>query len=168
MAAATHDFADVLRRSGLRATAPRLLVLAALADRGTHLSAEAIVMAVRARLRSSAVQTIYNVLSRLTEAGLVRRIEPARSPALYELRVGDNHHHAVCRHCGTITDIDCVVGAAPCLEPSQTNGFLIDEAEVIYWGRCPACVAAPSVASGQVNRTRSVRPQLGDTAQDPE
>jgi Fur family transcriptional regulator, stress-responsive regulator len=145
MAAGTPDLADVLRRAGLRATAPRLLALAALTDGPSHLSAEAIIMAVRTHLRGSAVQTIYNVLNRLTDAGILRRIEPAGSPALYELRVGDNHHHAVCRRCDAIADIDCVVGAAPCLEPSQTDGFLIDEAEVTFWGICSRCRAGGGV-----------------------
>lgn len=168
MAASTHDLADVLRRAGLRVTAPRLTVLAALGGGAAHLSAETLVTAARAHLGDSSAQTIYNVLRRLTEAGVVRRIEPAGSPALYELRVGDNHHHAVCRRCGAIADINCAVGAAPCLEPSQTNGFLIDEAEVNYWGRCPECVAATSVSSGELQRARSVRHQPGDTALDPE
>lgn len=139
MAAGTHELADLLRRAGLRVTAPRLTVLAALGAGAAHLSAETLVAAARAHLGDSSTQTIYNVLRRLTDAGVVRRIEPAGSPALYELRVGDNHHHAVCRRCGTIADINCVVGAAPCLEPSQTNGFLIDEAEVTFWGICLRC-----------------------------
>ncbi|MGD9893712.1 MAG: Fur family transcriptional regulator [Dehalococcoidia bacterium] len=134
-----HDLAAVLRRSSVRVTAPRLSVLAALADGPAHLSAEAIVTAVHARDGHTSSQTVYNVLRTLTDAGLVRRIEPAGSPGLYELRVVDNHHHVVCRRCGTIADITCVVGAAPCLEPSQTYGFAIDEAEITFWGLCPRC-----------------------------
>jgi Fe2+ or Zn2+ uptake regulation protein len=143
-----HDFAAVLRRSGVRVTSPRLSVLAALSDGPTHVSAEAIVSAVRARDGHTSPQTVYNVLHTLTAAGLVRRIEPAGSPGLYELRVADNHHHVVCRRCGAIADITCVVGAAPCLTAADDSGYEIDEAEVIYWGRCPECVAATSVSSG--------------------
>jgi Fur family ferric uptake transcriptional regulator len=134
-----HDLATVLRGAGVRVTAPRLSVLAALADGPSHVSAEAIVAAVRAHVGDTSPQTVYNVLHTLTDAGLVRRIEPAGSPGLYELRVADNHHHVVCRRCGAVGDISCVVGAAPCLEPSQTNGFAIDEAEITFWGLCPRC-----------------------------
>ena len=134
-----QDLAAVLRRAGVRVTAPRLSVLAALADGRSHVRAEAIVAAVRAHVGDTSPQTVYNVLHTLTDAGLVRRIEPAGSPGLYELRVADNHHHVVCRRCGAIADIPCVVGAAPCLEPSQTSGFAIDEAEVTFWGLCPRC-----------------------------
>jgi Fur family ferric uptake transcriptional regulator len=151
-----HDLATILRRAGVRVTAPRLSVLAALADGSAHVSAEAIVAAVRAHVGDTSPQTIYNVLRTLTDAGLVRRIEPAGSPGLYELRVADNHHHVVCRRCGAIADIDCVVGAAPCLEPSQANGFAIDEAEITFWGLCPECGAVPSISPGGLTRTRSV------------
>ena len=134
-----QDLAAILRRAGVRVTAPRLSVLAALADGPSHVSAEAIVAAVRAHVGDTSPQTVYNVLRTLTDAGLVRRIEPAGSPGLYELRVADNHHHVVCRRCGAIADIPCIVGAAPCLEPSQTSGFAIDEAEITFWGLCPRC-----------------------------
>ena len=163
-----HDLAMILRRAGVRVTAPRLSVLAALTDGPSHVSAEAIVTAVRAHVGDTSPQTIYNVLRTLTDAGLIRRIEPAGSPGLYELRVGDNHHHAVCRRCGAIADVDCAVGDRPCLTAVDDSGYEIDEAEVIYWGRCPECVAATSVSSGEVPQTRSVRHLLDDTALDPE
>jgi Fur family ferric uptake transcriptional regulator len=168
MATGMPDYADALRRAGLRVTAPRLTVLAALDAGPGHLSAEALDTAVRAHLGDSSMQTIYNVLRRLTEAGVVRRIEPAGSPTLYELRVGDNHHHAVCRRCGAITDVDCAVGHTPCLTAADDSGYEIDEAEVIYWGQCSACVAATSVSSGEPKRTGSGQHRLGDTALDRE
>ena len=111
---------------------------------------------------------MYNVLRTFTDVGLVRRIEPSGRPGLYELRVGDNHHHIVCRRCDAIADVDCAVGHTPCLTAADDSGYEINEAEVIYWGRCPECVAATSVSSGALERTRSVRHQLGDTALDPE
>jgi Fe2+ or Zn2+ uptake regulation protein len=151
-----NDLAMVLRRAGVRVTAPRVSVLAALSDGPTHVSAEAIVTAVHARDGHTSPQTIYNVLRTLTDAGLVRRIEPAGSPGLYELRVADNHHHVVCRRCGAIADVDCAIGDTPCLTAADGSGYEIDEAEVIFWGRCPACVAATSVSFGEETRTRSV------------
>lgn len=127
-----------LRTVGMRVTAPRLAVLSAV-HHGGHLSADAIAIAARERLGSLSQQAVYDNLHALVEAGLVRRIEPANAPALYEARVGDNHHHLVCRNCGRIEDVDCVVGRRPCLEPSTTHGFQIDEAEVLFWGLCPDC-----------------------------
>ena len=143
------DPASALRRAGLRVTAPRLAVLTALSTGTSHPSADTIVSAVRGHLGDSSAQTVYNVLRTLTDAGLVRRIEPAGRPGLYELRVGDNHHHIVCRHCDAIADVDCAVGATPCLMAADASGFEIDEAEVIYWGRCPACAAAASPSPDQ-------------------
>jgi Fur family ferric uptake transcriptional regulator len=135
-----------LGAAGLRVTAPRLAVLAAIGpDR--HLRVDEVVQSARASLGSVSTQAVYDVLRALTDAGLLRRIEPAGSPALYENRVGDNHHHMICRSCGAIVDVDCVTGAAPCLEPSDPAGFSLDEAEVVFWGTCPACLseqAAPS------------------------
>lgn len=131
--------AAALRRAGLRVTAPRLAVLTALAMGAPHTSVEALVSAVRVRLGDSSAQTVYNVLRTFTDAGLVRRIEPAGRPGLYELRVGDNHHHVVCRRCDAVADVDCVTGAAPCLEPLSAGGFLLDEAEITFWGLCPRC-----------------------------
>lgn len=127
-----------LRSVGMRVTAPRLAVLAAV-HRGGHLSADAIAVVAREHLGSLSQQAVYDNLHALLDAGLVRRIEPANAPALYEARVGDNHHHLVCTHCGRIEDIDCAVGHRPCLEPNETHGFLIVEAEVTFWGLCPTC-----------------------------
>ena len=123
---------------GLRVTKPRLAVLDILA-RGGHLEVDEITRQARSQLDSVSTQAIYDVLGALARAGLARRIEPAGSPALYEGRVNDNHHHVVCRGCGAVADVDCVTGSAPCLEPSAANGFVVDEAEVTFWGLCPAC-----------------------------
>ena len=134
------DPAGALRRVGLRVTASRLAVLGALADGAPHASADALVSGVRERLGDSSAQTVYNVLNTLTSAGLVRRIEPAGQPGLYELRVGDNHHHVICRQCHAVADVTCAVGETPCLTAADDSGYEIDEAEVIFWGRCPACL----------------------------
>ncbi len=128
----------LLRARGLRVTRPRLAVLDILGQ-GGHLEVEEITRQARERLDSVSTQAVYDVLGALARAGLARRIEPAGSPARYEARSGDNHHHIVCRGCGAIADVDCATGAAPCLDPSQTHGFSLDEAEVTYWGLCPAC-----------------------------
>lgn len=130
--------ATLLRAAGLRVTGPRIAVLRALPD-GAHRSVDAVTADARASLGSLSTQAVYDILRVLGSAGLVRRIEPAGSPALFENRAGDNHHHVVCRSCGATTDVDCALGSAPCLEPSQMHGFVLDEAEVTYWGRCPAC-----------------------------
>src|SRR5579872_5316889 len=130
--------ADALRAAGLRVTAIRLAVMDALVRR-PHADADTVIATVRERLGSVSPQAVYNVLAALTDAELARRVEPAGSPARYELRVGDNHHHVVCRRCGRAADVDCAVGEAPCLEPSHTHGFVLDEAEVTFWGLCPQC-----------------------------
>jgi len=135
--------AELLRGHGLRVTRPRLAVLEVLAARG-HFEVEEIATQVRARLDSVSTQAVYDVLAALARVGLARRIEPAGSPARYEGRTGDNHHHVVCRVCGAVGDVDCVVGSAPCLEPSSADGFVIDEAEVTFWGLCGACRAKPA------------------------
>jgi Fur family ferric uptake transcriptional regulator len=127
-----------LRDQGLRVTKPRLAVLEILAE-GGHLEVDDIAARVRIRLDSVSTQAVYDVLGALARAGLARRIEPAGSPARYEARSGDNHHHVVCRACGTIADIDCTVGSAPCLDPDTAVGYEIDEAEVTFWGLCPSC-----------------------------
>ena len=127
-----------LRNAGLRVTASRLAVLSAVAE-GGHLTADQVAADVRGRVGTISTQAVYDVLGALTRAGLTRRIEPAGSPARYETRVGDNHHHVVCRICGAVGDIDCVVGEPPCVFPADSSGYLIDEAEVIFWGLCPAC-----------------------------
>ncbi len=134
------DLPQLLRAAGLRVTRPRLEVLGAVhthphADTGTLLRA------VRAPLPSVSHQAVYDCLRALTTAGLVRAIQPAGSATRYEARVGDNHHHVVCRGCGTMADVDCAVGEAPCLSPEADHGFTLDEAEVVYWGRCPQCLA---------------------------
>ena len=131
-----------LREAGLRATKPRLTVLAVLEDAGTrreHPLVAEIVERTRDRLGDVSTQAVYDCLDALRHAGMVRRVEVAGSPARYEARVGDNHHHLVCRACGSTTDVDCTVGAAPCLQPSDDHGFVLDEAEVIFWGLCPSC-----------------------------
>jgi Fur family ferric uptake transcriptional regulator len=135
----------LVRAAGLRVTRPRVAVLAAVHDH-PHADTETIIDATRAGLGEVSHQAVYDVLRALTVAGLVRRIQPAGSVARYELRVGDNHHHVVCRTCGVIDDVDCAVGEAPCLTASDDYGFAIDEAEVIYWGRCPHCAATMSPA----------------------
>lgn len=137
------DVRELLRRSNLRLTAPRLTVLDVVAGEGRHKDAEFIVRAARHKLGSLSRQAVYDNLNVLVEAGILRRIEPAGRPALYETRVGDNHHHLICRRCHTTVDIDCAVGAKPCLKPSDDHGFVIDEAEVVYWGLCPSCQNAP-------------------------
>jgi Fur family transcriptional regulator, stress-responsive regulator len=131
---------DQLRSRGLRVTRPRLAVLEILAG-GGHLEVEEITALVRERLESVSVQAIYDVLGALARAGLARRIEPAGSAARFEARTGDNHHHVVCRGCGMMADVDCAVGEAPCLDPSASHGFELDEAEVTFWGLCPGCQA---------------------------
>jgi Fur family transcriptional regulator, stress-responsive regulator len=133
------DLADRLHRHGLKATAPRMAVLEAVSALPGHPDADAIAQHARVRLGTLSTQAVYDNLRVLTELGLLRRIEPAGSPARYETRVGDNHHHVVCKRCGAAQDIDCVVGAAPCLEPSSAGGYSIDEAEVTFWGLCPTC-----------------------------
>src|SRR5258708_38805371 len=139
----TAAAAEELRGVGLRVTAARLALLETVRD-GDHLDVEAIASGVRDRIGHISLQAVYDALDALAAAGLVRRIEPAGSPARYEGRVGDNHHHVVCRSCGALTDVACAVGEAPCLTASDDHGFLIDEAEVIYWGLCPGCSTARS------------------------
>jgi Fur family transcriptional regulator, stress-responsive regulator len=137
----TPSFAEELRGAGLRVTAARVALLEALRD-GDHPGVEAIASRVRDRVGHVSLQAVYEALHALTQAGLVRRIEPAGSPARFEGRVGDNHHHIVCRSCGVVADVDCAVGQAPCLTASDDHGFSIDEAEVTYWGLCSSCSAA--------------------------
>ncbi|MER6831361.1 Fur family transcriptional regulator [Streptosporangium sp. NPDC000563] len=134
----TPTTADELRGVGLRVTAARVALLETVRD-GNHLGVEAIASGVRDRVGHISLQAVYEALQALTAAGLLRRIEPAGSPARFEGRVGDNHHHIVCRSCGVVADVDCVVGEAPCLTASDDHGFSIDEAEVIFWGLCPGC-----------------------------
>jgi Fe2+ or Zn2+ uptake regulation protein len=133
------DLADRLRSFGLKATLPRMAVLEAVSALPGHPDADAIASHARGRLGTLSTQAVYDNLRVLTELGLLRRIEPAGSPARYETRVGDNHHHVVCRRCGAAQDVDCVIGMAPCLEPSSVGGFSVDEAEITFWGVCPDC-----------------------------
>ncbi len=136
------DLEQLLREADLRVTRPRVAVLSAVHAQ-PHADTDALIQAVRSALGDVSHQAVYDVLRALTTAGLVRRIEPSGSVARYESRVGDNHHHVVCRTCGVIADVDCAVGDTPCLTASNNQGFAIDEAEVVYWGLCPAC-SAPS------------------------
>ncbi|RNM17180.1 Fur family transcriptional regulator [Nocardioides pocheonensis] len=134
------DPTQALRDAGLRVTGPRIAVLEALSAH-PHADTDTIATAARTALGAVSTQAVYDVLRALSDAGLARRIEPAGSPARFELRVGDNHHHVVCRVCGAIADVDCAVGERPCLDPSDSHGFVIDEAEVTYWGVCPDCTS---------------------------
>jgi Fe2+ or Zn2+ uptake regulation protein len=138
--------ADRLRAAGLRITAPRVAVLEWLADH-PHTTAEQVATGVRERLGSVSTQAVYDVLGAFVNADLVRRIEPTGHPAGFETRTGDNHHHLVCRVCGRTEDVDCVRGAAPCLEPSAAAGFVVEEAEVVFWGRCPDCTSENDCAA---------------------
>jgi Fur family ferric uptake transcriptional regulator len=143
----SSDFERLLRGVGLRVTRPRVAVLGAV-HAYPHADTDSIIGVVRERAGWVSHQAVYDVLRALTDAGLVRRFQPTGSVARYEARVGDNHHHLVCRTCGAIVDVDCAVGYAPCLTPAADWGYEIGEAEVIYWGRCPECLAARSAASG--------------------
>lgn len=134
----TPTTAEELRGAGLRVTAARVALLETVRD-GDHLDVETVAAGVRERVGHISLQAVYEALHALTTAGLVRRIEPPGSPALFEGRVGDNHHHLVCRSCGAVADVDCAVGHTPCLTASDDRGFSVDEAEVIYWGLCPDC-----------------------------
>ena len=137
----TPDDAALLRAASLRVTRPRLAVLSALREH-PHVDTDTVIALVRAELPAVSHQAIYDVLRALTDARLVRRIQPAGALARYETRVGDNHHHVVCRSCGAIADVECAVGHAPCLTAADDHGFVVEEAEVVYWGTCPACSAA--------------------------
>jgi Fur family ferric uptake transcriptional regulator len=140
----------LLRRHGLQVTAQRLAVLRAVTGR-PHSTADDIDKIVRAELGAISRQAVYDALGILTDKGLLRRIQPARSPARYEDRVGDNHHHLICRTCGRMVDVDCAVGSTPCLTAAEDSGYEVDEAEVIYWGRCPECA--------RTHRTKTARQQ---------
>ncbi|HEX4108860.1 MAG TPA: Fur family transcriptional regulator [Solirubrobacteraceae bacterium] len=151
-----RDSAEVLRGHGVQVTAQRLAVLRAVSDR-PHSTVADIDASVRVELGAISTQAVYDALGALTGKGIIRRIQPAGSPARYEDRVGDNHHHLICRACGQMVDVDCAVGETPCLTAADGAGYEIDEAEVIYWGRCPACVAASRA-------TRKRPSQTGGTA----
>jgi len=144
--AATRGHDAALRGQGLHVTAQRLAVLRAVSEQ-PHRTADDIYVVVHAEIGAVSRQAVYDALTVLTERGLLRRIQPARSPARYEDRVDDNHHHLICRSCGRMVDVDCAVGATPCLTAADDSGYEIDEAEVIYWGRCPECVAGAPTPS---------------------
>src|SRR3954470_18533595 len=152
MSATAHQ-RDLLRRSGMPVTAQRLAVLRAVSQR-PHGTADEIGTVVRAELGSISRQAVYDVLAALTDRGLLRRIQPAGSPARYENRVGDNHHHLICRSCGRMVDVDWAVGETPWLTAADDRGYEIDEAEVVYWGRCPECTAASSEHQSKTERPR--------------
>jgi Fe2+ or Zn2+ uptake regulation protein len=146
--------ADSLRAAGLRVTRPRLAVLAEVASH-PHADVETIATGARARLGSLSTQAVYDVVHALTEVGLLRRIEPAGSPTRFEIATGDNHHHLVCRACHRIVDVACATGAAPCLQASDDAGYLVDEAEVTYWGLCAQCRTASAAAEMPMTTTSS-------------
>ena len=146
------DHAELLRQRGIQVTAQRLAVLRAVSAE-PHITADAVAEAVRSEIGAISIQSVYDALSVLVSEGLLRRIQPAGSPARFEDRVGDNHHHLICRVCGRVVDVDCAVGKAPCLTAHDDNGYQIDEAEVAYWGRCPDCVTAGRTTSARQSRT---------------
>jgi Fur family transcriptional regulator, stress-responsive regulator len=137
----TTDPASLLRERGMHVTAQRLAVLRAVSSH-PHCTAEEVAERVRSEIGTISRQAVYDALGILADNGLIRRIQPAGSRALYERRVGDNHHHLICRTCGKTADVDCVVGLAPCLTPADRAGYQVEEAEVIFWGKCPECLAA--------------------------
>ena len=145
------DPTDVLRQRGIQITAQRLAVLRAV-SRQPHITAEAVAQMARSEIGAISLQSVYDALAVLVAEGLIRRIQPAGSPARFEDRVGDNHHHLICRICGRVVDIDCAIGAAPCLEALDHKGYEIDEAEVAYWGRCPDCLAELRARSRKTSR----------------
>lgn len=150
----TTDLSDLLRQRGIQVTAQRLAVLRAVSSE-PHITADAVAEAVRGEIGAISLQSVYDALSVLVTEGLVRRIQPAGSPARFEDRVGDNHHHLICRVCGRVVDVDCAVGKAPCLTAHDDNGYQIDEAEVAYWGRCPDCLGKSTPASRSGSRRRA-------------
>ena len=154
---ATHPV-SLLREHGVHVTAQRLAVLRAVSSH-PHCTADEVAEHARAEIGTISRQAVYDALSILADNGLIRRIQPAGSPALYECRVGDNHHHLICRTCGKTADVDCTVGNAPCLTPADTAGYQIDEAEVIFWGKCPNCLAASHGSAD--DRARS--PRISDS-----
>jgi Fur family ferric uptake transcriptional regulator len=151
--------AELLRERGIQVTAQRLAVLRAVAHQ-PHITADAVADTVRAEIGAISLQSVYDTLAVLVDGGLIRRIQPAGSPARFERRVDDNHHHLICRICGRVVDVDCAVGSAPCLVASDDSGYEIDEAEVAFWGRCPDCLAQarPSSPSDARARRRHRRP----------
>jgi Fur family ferric uptake transcriptional regulator len=150
------DPADLLRQRGIQVTAQRLTVFRAVSAQ-PHITAEGVAEAVRAEIGAISLQSVYDALGLLVAEGLIRRIQPAGSPARFEDRVGDNHHHLICRVCGRVVDVDCATGSAPCLAAADDKGYEIDEAEVAYWGRCPDCQEQSRTSSQPALRTRKPR-----------
>lgn len=164
------DRADMLRQCGIQVTAQRLAVLKVVAGQ-PHITADAVAKAVRQDIGAISLQSVYDALGVLVAGGLIRRIQPAGSPARFEDRVGDNHHHLICRVCGAVVDVECAVGSAPCLTATDDRGYEIDEAEVAYWGRCPDCLAqarqssapdAPATAQPPSRRHRRRSPAFSN------
>ena len=149
------QMADVLRENGVQVTAQRLAVLKVVSA-NPHISADAVTEAARAELGAISKQSVYDALTVLSARGILRRIQPVGSAARYETRVGDNHHHLICRECGSLVDVDCATGAAPCLTPADAAGYEIDEAEVAYWGRCPQCQAQEPPKAVKRHQTKTV------------
>jgi Fur family ferric uptake transcriptional regulator len=150
------DPADLLRQHGIQVTAQRLAVLRAVSGE-PHITADAVAETVRAEIGAISMQSVYDALGVLVAEGLIRRIQPAGSPARFEDRVGDNHHHLICRICGRVVDVNCALGKAPCLNAADDNGYEIDEAEVAYWGRCPDCQRKLKESSSSRQKVRRVR-----------
>ena len=166
MSVVATDAAELLRQHGIQVTAQRLAVLRAVVSQ-PHVTADAVAEAVRAEIGAISLQSVYDALGVLVAEGLIRRIQPAGSPARFEDRVNDNHHHLICRICGRLVDADCAVGSAPCLAAVDDMGYEIDQAEVVYWGRCPDCLAqarAPSRVAPPARR----RPRRGARTQEPD
>jgi Fur family ferric uptake transcriptional regulator len=151
------DPAALLRQRGIQVTAQRLAVLRAVAAQ-PHIAADGVAEVVRGEIGAISLQSVYDALGLLVAEGLIRRIQPAGSPARFEDRVGDNHHHLICRVCGSLVDIDCAVGDAPCLTAADDKGYEIDEAEVAYWGRCPDCLTQSRDAQSHAPRSRAPAP----------
>jgi len=154
------DPAELLRRHGIQVTAQRLAVLRAVSTR-PHTTADAVAAAVRTEIGAISLQSVYDALGVLVTEGLIRRIQSAGSPARFEDRVGDNHHHLICRVCGRVVDVDCAVGDAPCLTAYDDGGYEIDEAEVAYWGRCPECIAQSRASSRRPASTKAPKRATG-------
>ena len=164
---ASSTEAALLRQHGVQVTAQRMAVMRAVSDR-PHSTADDIDKVVRAGIGAISRQAVYDALGILTDKGLLRRIQPAGSPARYEDRVGDNHHHLICRTCNRMVDVDCAVGYTPCLTAADASGYEVDEAEVIYWGRCPECVAASPVPAPDLTTPTTLynQPSIGTTSKE--
>jgi Fur family transcriptional regulator, stress-responsive regulator len=155
------DAAELLKQHGIQVTAQRLAVFRAVGAR-PHVTADAVAATVRSEIGAISLQAVYDTLALLVAQGLIRRIQPAGSAARFEDRVGDNHHHLICRRCGRVVDVDCAVGSAPCLTAADGSGYQIDEAEVAYWGRCPDCVAeSPAISPSSSLTRRPLDPTRG-------